>query len=103
MQTFFPPPPLLNRSYGHINEGFLPDLYAPSPFQAQKRAKRESAGKFIYLHYRVAAADAEGVKTERDPNLYLVAETSFQQDMITTSFDEQWATPISRAKSAESQ
>jgi hypothetical protein len=42
-------------------------------------------------------------RNERDPNLYLETETSFRQDMITTSFDEQWAKPISRAKSAESQ
>ena len=32
------------------------------------------------------------------PNLILVTETSFRQDWITTSFDEQWATPISRTE-----
>ena len=42
-------------------------------------------------------------RNEQGPNLYLETETSFRQDMITTSFDEQWAKPISRAKSVESQ
>ena len=37
-------------------------------------------------------------RNEQGPNLYLETETSFRQDMITTSFDEQWAKPISRAK-----
>lgn len=69
----------------------------------KKRTEAMQSARQKFARSRIAMFFQNSPRNEQGPNLYLATETSFRQDMITTSFDEQWAKPISRAKSAESQ